>query len=87
MSPEPADRKVCATGAGCPINQNKHRRYLRLLHHILKLPVSRIRRFDLGRNIRHGFEETQEKAALHRVIDILRQRPARRQRRDCIQFG
>ena len=55
--------------------------------HILKLPVSRHRRFELGRDSGDGFEEAQQQAALDRVIHILRQRPARRQRRPRIQLG
>ena len=39
------------------INEDEHRRSLRRLHHVLKLPVSRDRRFQLGRNRRHRFQE------------------------------
>jgi uncharacterized membrane-anchored protein len=74
-------------GTALSINQNQHRRILRRLHHILKLPVSRDWFFEFGGNCRHGFEEAQQKTALDRVIHILRQRPARRQRRPRIQLG
>jgi len=55
------------------IHQHQHRRLLRRLHHVLKLPFARVWRFELGGNFRHGFEKAQKKTALHRVIDILRQ--------------
>jgi len=67
------------------VNQNEHRRILRRLHHVLKLPVSRHRRFEFGVNVRHRLQEAQQKTALDRVIHILRQRPARRQPREIIQ--
>ena len=68
------------------INQNQHGGILCRLDHILKLPVSRDWFFEFGGNCRHGFEEAQQKTALHRVIHILRQRSTRRQRRGRIQF-
>jgi hypothetical protein len=58
------------------IHQHEDGGILRRLHYILKLPVSRVRRFELGGNVRHRFEEAQQQTALDRVIHILRQRPA-----------
>ena len=69
------------------INQDQDSGLLRRFHHALELPVSRDRCFEFGRNRRHGFQEAQQQTALDRVIDILRQRPARRQRRRRIQLG
>ena len=41
------------------IDQYQHRRVLRGLHHVLKFPVSRDRRFELCRNCGNRFEEAQ----------------------------
>ena len=71
---------------GWLINKNKNGSILSGFDDILKLPVSRDGRFELGQNCRHGFEEAQQKTALDRVIHILRQRPAHRQRRRRIQL-
>ena len=69
------------------INQHQDSRSLGGFNNIFKLSVSRYRRFELGLHVRHGFEEAQQQTALDRVIHILRQRPARRQRRPRIQLG
>ena len=50
------------------VNEDQHRRLLRRLHHLLKPPVSRDRRFELGVHVRHRFEEAQQQTALDRVI-------------------
>ena len=42
---------------------------------------------SLAETVRHRFQEAQQQTALDRVIHILRQRPARRQRRPRIQLG
>ena len=44
-------------GLSASIYQHQHRRVPRRLDHILKLPVSRERRFEFGRNSRHRFQE------------------------------
>jgi hypothetical protein len=67
--------------AATSINEDEDGGVLGGFDDILKLPVSRDRCFQLGRNCRHRFEEAQQQTALHRVIDILRQRPARGQGR------
>ena len=46
-----------------------------------------VRRFELIRHVRDRLKEAQQQAALDRVIDILRQRPACRQRHRRIQLG
>ena len=63
------------------INEDEDCGILRRLHHIFKLPIRRDRRFKLGVHVRHGLQEAQEQAAFDRIIHILWQRPARRQRR------
>jgi len=69
------------------INQDENGSILGGFHNILKLPVNRHRLFEFRGHIRHRFKETQEQTALHRIIHILRQRPAGRQRHRRIQFG
>ena len=41
------------------INKDEHRRILRRLHHLFKLLILRVGRFEFGRNFRHRFEKTQ----------------------------
>ena len=63
--------RSCIFGLNQVINsiyENQHRSILCRLDHILKLPVSRDGFLQPGRNCRHGFEEAQQKTALHRVI-------------------
>jgi hydrogenase maturation protein HypF len=52
------------------IHKNQDRRILCRLHHVLKLPVSRDWRFELGRNRRNGFEEAQQKTAFDGVVHV-----------------
>lgn len=47
------------TSAATSINENKHRRFLGLPHHILKLLINRIRLFQFGLHAGHRFEEAQ----------------------------
>ena len=54
---------------------------------ILKLLLLGRRFFEFGCHVRDGFQKAQEITALHRVIHILRQRPARPQRRPRVEFG
>ena len=60
--------------AATSINEDENCCLLCGFDHILKLPVSRDRRFKPGRNSGSGFEEAQQQTALDRVIHILRQR-------------
>ena len=53
------------------IHQHQHRRILRRLDHIFKLPVSRDWRFELGGNGWNGLEEAQQQTALDRVIQLV----------------
>jgi len=50
-------RKVPILAATESINQHQHRCTLRRLHHVLKLPVSRDWRFELGRNCWHNEQQ------------------------------
>ena len=74
-------------GTATSINEDEDGSVLSRLHHIRKFPVCRDRRFEFGRNGGDGFQEAQQQTALDRVIDILRQRPARRERCRRIQLG
>ncbi len=65
------------------IHQHKHRCILRRLHHVLKLLIRRAGRFELGVHVWLGFEEAQKETALDRVVDILRQRSLKMQRKDA----
>ena len=69
------------TSAATSKNKNENSRILRRLDDILKLPVSCDWLFQFGGNGGNKFKEAQQKTAFDRVIHILRQRPARRQRR------
>jgi hypothetical protein len=69
------------------IHKNQDSGVLGGFDHILKLFIRRIGRFEFGVHVRHRFQKAQEQAALHRIIHILRQRPARRQRHRRIQLG
>lgn len=53
------------------IHQHQHRCVLRGLDHIFKRLVLGVGFLEFGGNIRDGFEEAQEQAALHRVVHIL----------------
>jgi hypothetical protein len=68
-------RLLCLFAAIKSVNQNEDGGILGGFDDILKLPVSRDRRFELGRNGWHGFDEAQQRAALRRVIHILRNAP------------
>jgi len=78
-SPHPQKRQGCVAaqpkyqdgGSARPtnsINEDENGSILGGFHNILKLPVNRHRLFEFCGHIRHGFEEAQEQAALHRVI-------------------
>ena len=58
------------------INEDEDGGTLCRLHHILKLLIRRVRRFELGVHVRRRFQEAQEQTALDRVIHILRERAA-----------
>jgi len=69
------------------IHQHQHRRLFGGLHHVLELPLLRVGLFELRGHFRHGLQEPQQETALHRVIHVLRQRPARGQCRPRGQVG
>src|ERR1035437_9555134 len=56
------------TSAATSINEDEHRRFLCIFHHVLKLPFAHVRLFEFGGNFRDRLEEAQKKTALHRVI-------------------
>src|ERR1017187_1996578 len=65
--------------AATSINEDEDGSVLGGFDDILKLPVSRDRCFQLGRNCRHRFKEAQQKTALHRVIHPALRDPTRGQ--------
>jgi len=63
------------------IHQHQHRSLFGRPHHVLELPLLRVRRIELRGHFRHGLQEPQQETALYRVIRVLRRRPASGQRR------
>ena len=58
------------------IHQHQHGGWLGGLHHVLELPVLRVRFLELGGDGGDGFQEVEEEAALDRVIHFLRKGPS-----------
>ena len=69
------------------IYQHKHGGFFGSLHHVGRFHVLGVRLFDFSGYLRHGLKKAKQETALHRVIDVLRQLPARGQRRLRAQFG